>query len=817
MAADCLIVGYNDENFQDQVAMQRAMGTSHPNYRDLNLNFIEYEGRAYRAMDILDRFYHEGKPANGDRRRFHNADVLWMAITYLGTYLSKRGITFDYVNLFQLQKDELRDKLVNNDYLATIVTTTIYNDDSPIAEVVNFVREYNKKTTIIVGGPYIAKRAESMERADLDALFKYLEADIYVSSREGEQALVQVMRALKSDATQLETVARLKSIANVAFKHDGRYVVTRSAPERNILQDNLIDYSLFPPHAVGDYVNIRITKGCPFRCSFCSFPLRTDKYNVSQLAAIETELDAIKNAGSVSGLFFIDDTVNVPLTTFKDMMRLMILKDYGFKWHCFFRADFCDEETVELMARAGCQGVFLGLESANDRLLANMHKTPRKSHYRNTIPMFKRAGIQVFASLFFGFPGETRDTAQETMDFLEETKPDFFRSLIWYCDPVTPIWKERNKYNLKGYNFSWTHSTMNVDTACELMERSFLSFDTPCWVPDPGFNFVSLFLLQNRGMTFPQIKRFLNSFNAVVREKIIYPERAPSPALIERLRRAAQYDRSHPSEEGAIDILSAPQYVAAEKYWLSELAQDRGEGSPKPPDMALTRSAAPTGSGAPAGEKAFPIVIGQQHHGRTNEFLLVAWAAVAFSCFEAEEFFCEVELDQTPVFPVRVALHEDLGIGQLVSKLSERLHLGRQHSAFWPWIRDNVLRPTGGAFADPQARFAFRASRSGSKPAAIASGKGGAARQRDLACVIITEPALRAHFEWGEELDPVRVEEMARMLQVAVTCATQRPDVTLAELFGGQGRASGANLRSQHASEPGKIPANELGDYGVQR
>lgn len=545
MSVDCLIIGYNDENFQEQVTMLRAMGTSHPNFRDLNLNFIEYEGRAYRAMDIFDRFHHEGRPAAG-QRRFHNAEVLWMVIMYLGTYLQKRGFTFDYVNLFQLQKDELREKLTRNEYLTTVVTSTIYNDDSPICEVVNFVREYNKKTKIIVGGPYIAKRSESMEAEDVEALFSYIGADYYVRSREGEQALVQLLRALKLGTP-------LDDIANIAFKRSGRYVLTKPRPERNVLQEHAIDYSLFPRQTVGDYVNIRITKGCPFRCAFCSFPLRTDKYNVSELAAIGAELDDIKKIGSVTGLFFVDDTVNVPLPTFKGMMRLMIERNYGYHWHCFFRADFCDEETVELMARAGCRGVFLGLESANDALLENMHKTARKAHYRRVIPMFKAAGISVFASFFFGFPGETIDTAQETMDFLEETKPDFYRALVWYCDPVTPIWKERKKYDLKGYHFSWSHKTMNVDTACDLMERCFMTFDTPCWVPDPGFNFVSLYLLHNRGVTFPQIKEFLKCFNAVVREKIVDPGRAatPSPHLIENLRRAAQYDR--PQSAARID------------------------------------------------------------------------------------------------------------------------------------------------------------------------------------------------------------------------------------------------------------------------
>ena len=43
MVTDCLIIGYNDGEFEREVQMLRSMGTDHPNYRDLNLNFIEYQ------------------------------------------------------------------------------------------------------------------------------------------------------------------------------------------------------------------------------------------------------------------------------------------------------------------------------------------------------------------------------------------------------------------------------------------------------------------------------------------------------------------------------------------------------------------------------------------------------------------------------------------------------------------------------------------------------------------------------------------------------------------------------------------------------
>jgi hypothetical protein len=105
---------------------------------------------------------------------------------------------------------------------------------------------------------------------------------------------------------------------------------------------------------------------------------------------------------------------------------------------------------------------------------------------------------------------------------------------------------------------------MDVATAVHLVERCFMSIDTPVWVPDPGFNYVSSYMLQNRGMTFDQIKTFLRSFSAVIREKIAQPNRTEtSPGLIEALKRACQFDRTFTDETAGVPILSADSYRAA--------------------------------------------------------------------------------------------------------------------------------------------------------------------------------------------------------------------------------------------------------------
>lgn len=795
MVTDCLIIGYNDGCLEDEIRSLRAMGVDHPNYRDLSLNIIEYEGRPYRAMDIFNRFYYEGRaPTKGDRR-WHNADVPWIVILYLSTYLRKRGFTVDYINLFQLQKDELKEKLRNNEYLTTVITTTIYNFDTPIIEAVNFVREHNPKTKIIVGGPYIAKRSETMEAADLQAMFTYIGSDFYVRSREGEQALVKILHALKNGGN-------FAAIPNIAFKNGNSFVLTPSQPELNPLYENLIDYSLFPKELIGNYVNVRITKGCPFACAFCSFPLRTEKYDISRLDYIEHELDAIREVGTVTGMCFVDDTVNVPLPTFKEMLRMMIRKNYGFKWHCFFRADFCDEEVVDLMAQSNCVGVFLGVESANDQILANMNKTPRKEHYLRSIPLFKKAGIQVFASVFFGFPGETYDTAQETIDFLHETEPDFYRPLIWYCDPVTPIWGERDKYGVKGYHFSWSHNTMDVATAVHLVERCFMSIDTPVWVPDPGFNYVSSYMLQNRGMTFDQIKTFLRSFSAVIREKIAQPNRTEtSPGLIEALKRACQFDRTFTDETAGVPILSADSYRAAEAFYCNELGSRSFDEEIAEDKQILTRDDWRITDSLNVSNSLVQQLTTDCNATRAAT-LIAVYMATLWLAENRKDSTVVLAPEDSEIYPVRLAVHPSATFLELAQLCQKTIEAAQRHSVFaLPVIlsmrgmpASRVSHPIfkvayleSDTIAGPEARLRYPSSAYGGLDLILAVSPG----RDDLTLRFIYSASAR---------EANAVEKLRSTLEHVLQTATDDPEAGIYQL-GASNRSTQAMLSSEHAPQ----------------
>lgn len=559
---DTILVGYNDVDFGKVVEEVRSMGEDNVAYKDLELNYIELEGKPYRAQDVLTRFY-QGPEENP--RPFKNYDLLWPAILPIGTFLHKQGLTFDVINDFQRERDSLKEKLLSGEYASVTITTTIYISDLPILDLIAFIRAYNQDIKIIVGGPYMSKQTEEKDPETLQAFLKYLGADFYVFSKEGEYALSRILWALKEGKP-------FEDIHNIAYLMDGCYQVTAPKPEDNPLDDNSINYSLFPPELIGEYLNVKTSKSCPFECAFCAFPLRAERYVYTDEDWIKQQLDSIRRIGTVKLLFFSDDTFNIPLSRFKDIMRMMIREQYGFQWHCFYRCVNSDEEAIALMKEAGCLGVFLGIESGNDMVLTAMNKKSRRIDYSTAIPLLRKYGILTFASIFFGFPGETYETAKDTMMLIAETKPDFCRPLVWYCDTTTPIWKARDKYGIKGTSFNWKHNSMDSRMAYDLMEDAFFRLKEPTvYVPDPGFNFISIYYLISRGFTVGQIKDFLNSFNVLVKQKFLAS--SLHTLALDNLVKSCDLQRALPLNQSLLSLYSGENYGKACLYY-TELFKD---------------------------------------------------------------------------------------------------------------------------------------------------------------------------------------------------------------------------------------------------
>lgn len=160
--------------------------------------------------------------------------------------------------------------------------------------------------------------------------------------------------------------------------------------------------------------SIMITLGCPFDCDFCSRPVFGSIYRKRNLEAVFKEIEQIRQLGYDS-LWIADDNFTLNMDTLRQFCQRML--GQGLRWSCLSRSKGITPEIATLMKAAGCQKVYLGLESGSDETLRLMNKKATLQDGIQAVNHFRQAGIQVAAFFIVGYPGETITSIEQTFKF----------------------------------------------------------------------------------------------------------------------------------------------------------------------------------------------------------------------------------------------------------------------------------------------------------------------------------------------------------------------------------------------------------------
>jgi radical SAM superfamily enzyme YgiQ (UPF0313 family) len=125
-------------------------------------------------------------------------------------------------------------------------------------------------------------------------------------------------------------------------------------------------------------------------------------------------------------------------------------------FRCLMRADQIDGDTATALRQAGCQMVWMGAESGSQRILDAMEKGIRVEHIRNAARHLQRAGIHVGMFLQFGYPGETWEDVERTLELVQAVSPEDIGISVSYPLPGTKFF-ERVRADL-GAKQNWMDS-----------------------------------------------------------------------------------------------------------------------------------------------------------------------------------------------------------------------------------------------------------------------------------------------------------------------------------------------------------------------
>lgn len=378
----------------------------------------------------------------------HNGHDAWL---YNSDYVNERHFINlkklfskfdDYKKYFEDENNELWNEVVENilefkpDWLGFTAYTAGLTAIKIISKKVKAAAPHIKQ---VIGGPH--------STMDPDLLNKIPTLD-YAIKREGEFAMLSLVNG--EDPKTTPGVVSRNSLG--MLNDNGDYPPIKP-----------IDQLPFPerdkfwkiPEEDRKFVDVSYVvtiRGCPYRCSYCASPEHW-KRNKTQYRTPESVLSELKHLkekywGQIKEydysqsnnidkkdkllvkdnaiVYFVDDVFTVKKDRVKKILQGMIDQDLKMPFKAEMRTDHLDSEVCRLLKEAGCVRAKIGIESGSPRIIKQIQKDETREEMLEGCRMLKSAEVPFTIYLMCGFPGETDDDLDMTIDFARQVQADYY-------------------------------------------------------------------------------------------------------------------------------------------------------------------------------------------------------------------------------------------------------------------------------------------------------------------------------------------------------------------------------------------------------
>ena len=231
---------------------------------------------------------------------------------------------------------------------------------------------------------------------------------------EGEQLMLKLLRDQLPPSQRVYT---LKDIGNEVM----------DLAQADIPDFSGLNLSGYP------YLAAYTSRSCPFQCGFCSETLQWGRYRRKSAEQVVRELNRLSKIYNCQ-LFQMGDSLLNPIVT--KLAQACIDENCPIYWDGHLRAGrhVCDPENAALWRRGGFYRARLGTESGSPRVLELMGKKITAEQIRGSVSSLATTGLKVTTYWVAGYPGETEEDFQQTLDLIEELKDDIYEA---DCNPFT--------------------------------------------------------------------------------------------------------------------------------------------------------------------------------------------------------------------------------------------------------------------------------------------------------------------------------------------------------------------------------------------
>jgi radical SAM superfamily enzyme YgiQ (UPF0313 family) len=411
---------------------------------------------------------------------------------FLYSYLSGQGFDVALINNYYEERGRFIQMLTQSPKAVVISTSFIMNKET-LNKIARDIKSLAPNIFIIAGGQFVHLSGRIKDRMDsqypiMDVFrsnYLFLEegeeppVDLYIISSSGESILSKALKMLK-------VKGKIDELPDTAIREGKRYLFSEKTDTVEKRGGVAVDWKNMPKEFFrSGVVPIQASYGCPYDCAFCNFMKDRRLMGVKSLDNLTEELKSVEARGA-KYVWFVDDNFRLGNNDLKMVCQHFIDQDMKIKWKSFIRVSALKNMDMGLLKEAGCIEVQLGLESADPVLLKKMNKKAKPDLYAQVVKNLLEAGINCSCYFLFGFPGETKETVKETINFIRDLEHPELNGYIYFTmfpfiiAPLSPISELKNAqyYGLQGSMYDWKHNTMNAREAFEFTVQSFFELET---------------------------------------------------------------------------------------------------------------------------------------------------------------------------------------------------------------------------------------------------------------------------------------------------------------------------------------------------
>jgi radical SAM superfamily enzyme YgiQ (UPF0313 family) len=192
-------------------------------------------------------------------------------------------------------------------------------------------------------------------------------------------------------------------------------------------------------HAPG--TSMITSRGCIFQCTYCDRSVFKKGFRYNSAKYIYNHLKFLNQKFGIRHVNIYDDLFTTDQNRIVELCEMLTREPAGVQFNCAIRVGHAPDSLLNMLQKAGCLMVSIGIESADPELLLKHKAGVTVESIKDTVARIQRAGLRVKGLFMMGLPGETGASIRRTSDFVISLGLDDMNMTKFTPFPGAPLWK----------------------------------------------------------------------------------------------------------------------------------------------------------------------------------------------------------------------------------------------------------------------------------------------------------------------------------------------------------------------------------------